>query len=133
MIENLLRKRFRDKYEFFSAGISPISLPSMDSRSLEFLLENNVGHNFHTPKRVNNKMLNYFDKFLAVDPYVLNKLNITYPKYKHKFCSITSQFNDISIVDPYHLEPEKYARVMTDIRHVVENIDLEKLSQQVDN
>ena len=72
VVESLFRKRFNDKYEFFSAGISPISLPSMDKRSLEFLKQHNVEHKFHTPKRVNNKMLNYFDKFLAVDPFVLN-------------------------------------------------------------
>ena len=71
---------------FFSAGISPISQPSMDARSLKFLQDENVNHDFHTPKKINIKMLNYFDKFLAVDFYVLNQLNISYPKYKHKFC-----------------------------------------------
>ena len=127
VVENLLRKRFNEKYEFFSAGISPISLPSMDKRSLEFLKQNNVEHNFHTPKRVNNKMLNYFERFLAVDPFVLNKLNSTYPKYKHKFCSLTAQFSEINIVDPYRFDAENYTRVMNDIAHVVENINLEEI------
>ena len=46
-----LKKRFGNKYEFFSAGLSPISQPNMDLRSLEFLKENNVNHSFHTPKK----------------------------------------------------------------------------------
>ena len=127
VFENLLKKRFGDKYEFFSAGISPISQPNMDERSLKFLHDVNVNHDFHTPKKINVKMLNYFDKFLAVDFYVLNQLNINYPRYKHKFCLITGQFNDISIVDPYRLEEDEYKRTMNDIKHVSENIDLEKM------
>ena len=124
--ENLLKKRFEKNYEFFSAGISPMSMPSMDPRSLKFLKENNVNHNFHTPKKINKKMLNYFDKFLAVDFYVLNQLNITFPKYQHKFTSLTMQFNDINIIDPYQFKADEYIRTMNDIKYVVENINLEE-------
>ena len=49
--ENLLKNRFNESYEFFSAGISPMSMPNMDPRSLKFLKENDVIHNFHTPKK----------------------------------------------------------------------------------
>ena len=87
VVENLLRERFEDKYEFFSAGISPLASPNMDPRSLKFLRENDIKHNLHTPKKINKKMLNYFDKFLAVDPYVLNHLNNKYPKFRDKFGS----------------------------------------------
>ena len=52
VVENFLKKRFGDKYEFFSAGISPVALPNMDPRSLKFLQENEIQHNFHTPKKV---------------------------------------------------------------------------------
>ena len=93
VVENLLKKRFGHKYEFISAGISPISQPSMDPRSLKFLKEENVAYNFHTPKIISKRMLDYFDKFLAVDFYVLNQLNNSYPKYKHKFISLTLQFS----------------------------------------
>ena len=124
--ENLLKKRFGKNYEFFSAGISPMSMPSMDPRSLKFLKENNVNHNFHTPKKINKKMLNYFDKFLAVDFYVLNQLNITFPKYQHKFTSLTMQFNDVNIIDPYQFKADEYIRTMNDIKYVVENINLEE-------
>jgi len=127
VVENLLKKRFGDNYEFFSAGISPISQPSMDPRSLKFLNENNANFNFHTPKRINKKMLDYFDKFLAVDLYVLNKLNANYPKYRHKLSSLTTQFNDINIIDPYHFQQDEYNKIMNDIKYVVENINLENL------
>ena len=127
VVENLLKKRFGNKYEFFSAGISPISLPSMDSRSLKFLQKEDVNYNFHTPKKINTKMLNYFDKFLAVDFFVLNQLNISYPKYEHKFCSLTGQFSHINIVDPYRLQDEEYTRTMNNIKHVVEKINLEEI------
>ncbi len=123
--ENLLKKRFGHKYEFFSAGILPISQPSMDARSLAFLKEKNVNHGFHTPKKINNKMLNYFDVFLAVDHYVLNQLNITYPKHKYKFQSLTSQFRDINILDPYRFQDDEYMKIMNDINYVAENINLE--------
>lgn len=125
MAENLLRKRFGHNYEFFSAGVAPISLPSMDPRSLKFLNECNVNHNFHTPKKINKKMLNYFDKFLAVDYFVLNQLNTVYPQYKQKFASLSKQFSDINIVDPYQFEAHEYLRIMNDIKRVTEKIDLE--------
>lgn len=127
VVENLLKKRFEDNYEFFSAGISPISQPSMDPRSLKFLNENNANFNFHTPKMINKKMLDYFDKFLAVDLYVLNKLNAKYPKYRHKLSYLTSEFSDINIIDPYHFQKDEYNKIMNDINYVVENINLEIL------
>ena len=125
--ENLLKKRFGPRYEFFSAGIAAISKPSMDPRSIKFLDENNINWNLHTPKNISQKMLDYFDNFLAVDFFVLNKLNITYPKYKHKFCSLTAQFSGINIVDPYRFDVENYTRVMNDITYVIENINLEEI------
>lgn len=127
VVENLLKKRFGHKYEFISAGILPISQPSMDTRSLAFLNENNVTHDFHTPKKINLKMLHYFDKFLAVDYYVLNQLNTEYPKFKHKFQSLTKHFSDINILDPYHLQADEYLKIMNDIKYVSENINLEEI------
>jgi len=126
--ENFLKKRFGDEHEFFSAGIAPISLPNMDPRSLKFLKENDVVHMFHTPKKINKKMLEYFDNFLAVDFYVLNQLNNAFPKYKQKFCSLTAQFIDINIIDPYRLNDDEYIKVMKDIKYVSENINLDEVS-----
>ena len=128
VVENLLKTRFESKYEFFSAGISPVELPNMDPRSLKFLKENNINHNFHTPKKINRKMLDYFDKILAVDFFVLNQLNITFPKYRHKFRSLTGQFNEINIVDPYKFQDDEYIKVMNDIRYVTDKINLDELT-----
>ena len=127
VVENILKKRFDQRYEFFSAGISPISESSMDPRSIKFLKKNNYNYNLHAPKKLNKKMLNYFDKFLAVDFYVLNQLNLAFPKYRHKFVSLTMQFNDINIIDPYHFEASEYKQVMNDIKYVAENIILEEI------
>jgi protein-tyrosine-phosphatase len=127
VVENLLKKRFEDRYEFFSAGVAPISLPSMDPRSLKYLQESNVNYNFHTPKKINKKMLRYFDAFLAVDFFVLSQLNIAYPRYKHKFHLLASQFRGINILDPYHLQADEYLKTMNNIKHVVEKIDLEDI------
>ena len=121
-----MKKKHGLSYEFFSAGISPISLPNMDPRSLKFLKENNVIHDFHVPKKISLKMLNYFDIFLAVDFLVLNQLNTLYPKYKSKFRSLTTQFSGINIIDPYMLEADGYAKTMSDIKFVAENINLEE-------
>ena len=71
-------------------------------------------------------MLNYFDKFLAVDPFVLNHLNIKYPKFMNKFYSLTMQFSNLNIVDPYELQADEYKKTMNEIKHIVENINLEK-------
>ena len=127
VVENLLKKKFGDNYEFFSAGITPISLPNMDPRSIKFLQENNVNHNFHTPKKISKKMLSYFNKFLAVDLFVLNQLNVRYPKYKHKFRLLTTQFSDIKIIDPYKFQAEEYTKVMNDIKYVTEKIELNEI------
>ena len=71
-------------------------------------------------------MLNYFDKILAVDYYVLNQLNIAYPQYMKKFASLSMQFSDINIVDPYQFQEDEYLRIMNDIKQIAERIDLEK-------
>jgi protein-tyrosine-phosphatase len=125
--ENILKKRFHLKYEFFSAGVSPIALPNMDPRSLEFLKNNDISHDFHIPKKINKKMLSYFDKFLAVDLYVLNQLNIMHPKFKDKFQSLTMQFDEINIIDPYNFKANEYIRTMEDIKYVAEKINLEEV------
>lgn len=124
VIEFFLKNRFEDEHEFFSAGLLPISLPNMDPRSLDFLKQNKIAYSFHNPKKINNKMLNYFDYIFAVDLYVLNELNKSYPKYKHKFKLLTYQFSDISLIDPYKLKNDGYNKVMNNIKYVTANIKL---------
>ena len=125
--ENLLKKRFGDKYEFFSAGLTPMAQPNMDPRSLKFLKQNNIISDFHTPKKINQRMLNYFDKFLAVDLFVLNQLNVSYPKFRNKFISLSSQTNDVDIIDPYLFQEDEYDKTMLKIKYVIENINLNKI------
>ena len=127
VVENLLKTRFGNKYEFFSAGISPIEIPNMDPRSLKFLQENNIDHDFHTPKKINKRMLVYFDKILAVDFFVLNQLNLAFPNHRDKFRSLTGQFKEINIIDPYKFESDEYIKVMNDIKYVAENINLDEV------
>jgi protein-tyrosine-phosphatase len=127
VIEIFLKQRFGDEYEFFSAGLSPISLPSMDPRSLDFLKQNDIHHPFHSAKKINKKMLSYFDYFFAVDLFVLNELNKSFPKYKSKFKLFTSQFNDINIIDPYRLQNDEYIKVMNNIKYVTAKIKLQEI------
>ena len=78
--EVLLKTRFGDKYEFFSAGISPIAQPNMDPRSLKYLHENNCP--IHTDTC-----------FYAADKGHLNCL-----KFVHENgCELDEEVFDISI------------------------------------
>ena len=127
VVEVMLNSKYKEKYEFFSAGISPIFQPGMDPRSLKFLNSLNISSKIHTPKNLNKKIFEYFDYFLAVDLFVLNELNTRHKKYRNKFRLLTSQFNNIDIIDPYKFDDENYIEVMKDIAKVVECINLENI------
>ena len=73
------------------------------------------------------KVLSYFDYFLAVDLFVLNALNRTYPKYMKKFKLVNAQFPNIDIIDPYTFKEEDYIDVLLKIEHISQNIDLENI------
>ena len=118
---------YKNKYEIFSAGLAPMTSPNMDPRSSKFLESNGIYNVLHTPKKINSKMLNYFDRFLAVDFFVLNQLNNLYPKYRGKFHSLTAQLSNINIIDPYEFEDDDYFKVMDDIKYVAEKINLEEI------
>lgn len=124
-MEQLLEIRYKEKYEFYSAGISPIISSMMDKRSRKFLIENDCKPKIHTPKKITKKMLNYFDYFIAIDLFVLSNLNLKYPKFRKKFILSTSQFKNLDIIDPYSFEDNEYKQVMNTIKKVSENIDLD--------
>lgn len=126
VFEALLEERFQGEYEFFSAGISPAHKPNMDPRSIEFLKNNNIPYKIHTPKRLNKRMLNYFDHILAVDAYVLFELNRLYRKYSHKISLITSYYENVDIIDPFKFDLIKYNEVMEKISFIAKDLDLEK-------
>lgn len=69
-------------------------------------------------------MLSYFDYFIAVDPFVLNKLNIAYPKYSHKFFLATSHIDNLYLIDPYNMNDEDYSVAMHQIKATSETITL---------
>ena len=124
VLEALLIKRFGEEFEFFSAGISPMAMPSMDKRSKNFLEKKGIKNTIHTPKKISKKMLDYFDYFLAVDHFVLNQLNILYPRYKKKFRLCTSSLKNVDIIDPFKLADIAYIEVMNRIDFTANNIDL---------
>ena len=100
---------------------------NMDPRSLEFLSQIGIKDVIHNPKKINKKVLSYFDYFLAVDLFVLNALNRTYPKYMKKFKLVNAQFPNIDIIDPYTFKEEDYIDVLLKIEHISQNIDLENI------
>lgn len=126
VIERLLKDTY-DNHEFYSAGLSPMYKPEMDKRSRQFLNNINISSGLHLPKKLNLKMLKYFDVILAVDLFVLSELNKKYPKFHSKFKLFNSQFPDYEIRDPYKMNEEDYSKVMSDIHFVAENIDLNLL------
>ena len=82
-------------------------------RSIKYLDSLGIKNVIHSPKKkINKKILNYFDYFIAVDLYVLNQLNSAFPKYIKKFKLATAQFNKISISDPYNLDDDGYIDIM---------------------
>ena len=97
---------------------------SMDPRSITFLEEHGIRNIIHNPKKISKKMLGYFDYFIAVDPFVLSKLNITYPKYTPKFFLATSHIENVHLIDPYQMNDEDYLGVMNKIKTTSETIIL---------
>ena len=115
----------KDKYkehEFYSAGLAPMQTHSMDPRSTKYLEDHGIKHIIHNPKKISKKMLSYFDYFIAVDPFVLGKLNIAYPKYSHKFLLATSHIENVYLIDPYQMNDEDYRAVMNQIKTVSKTI-----------
>ena len=102
-------------------------MPSMDPRSFDFLKSLDIDPPIHNPKKINEKMLHYFDYFLAVDLIVLSRLNKLYPKYTHKFRLLTSGVKNIDIIDPYRFDDEKYNEVMLLIVKMIEKINLKEI------
>jgi protein-tyrosine-phosphatase len=126
VFEILLRNKYGEKFEFFSAGINPISKPNMDKRSSQYLKSLGIENVLHTPKKISNKMLNYFDFFIAVDIIVLNALNTTFPQFKNKFFLANRNLKNIYIKDPYIMNNEEYLKIMEKISFVVDSIDLKE-------
>lgn len=124
VLEAFLKARYKDKYEFYSAGLSPLQKPNMDPRSYQYLEENGLKNIIHNPKKITKSMLSYFDYFIAIDSYVLTRLNSIYPKYSHKFYLATSDIDNINLIDPYKMNNEGYKEIMDKIKLTALSINL---------
>ena len=123
----ILENKFKSSLKVDSAGINPMISAGMDSRSVNYLKENNYTYEIHNPKRINKFFLNSSDIVFAMDTSVLMYLNKTYKNYRNKFKLFTYQHRNIQIKDPYKLSEEKYKNVMDDIKFVIDSFKLEEM------
>lgn len=101
-----------------------MQVSTMDPRSIKYLKDNGISNTIHNPKKISKKMLNYFDFFIAVDPFVLSKLNQKYPRYKDKFILATAHLDNIHLIDPFHMNHEDYQDIMKNIKITSDTINL---------
>ena len=123
VLEAFLKEKYKE-HEFYSAGLTPMQSHSMDPRSSKYLEDHKINNIIHNPKKISKKMLTYFDHFIAVDSFVLSKLNKIYPKYAHKFLLATSHIDNVYLRDPYQMNDEDYRVLMNQIKVTSETIIL---------
>ena len=97
---------------------------SMDPRSIKFLEDHGIKKIIHNPKKISKIMLSYFDYFIAVDSFVLTKLNLIYPEHSKKFFLATSHLENAHLIDPYKMNDEDYRLVMNQIKTTSKTIIL---------
>ena len=125
--EVILKNKFKNSLKVDSAGINPMVSASMDSRSVNYLKENNIVFEVHNPKKIDKKFLNSSDVIFAMDTIVLMNLNRTYKNFRHKFKLFTYKQRNLQIKDPYSLSEKEYKNVMDKIKFVVDSFQLEEL------
>ena len=123
----LAKNKFKHSLKVDSAGINPMVSAGMDSRSVDYLKENNIVFEMPNPKKIDKNFLNSFDVIFAMDVMVLMHLNKTYKNFRHKFKLFTHQQGNLQIKDPYRLSEEEYKNVMDKIKFVVDSFQLEEL------
>ena len=123
----ILKNKFKNSLKVDSAGINPIVSAGMDSRSIDYLKENNIAYEIHNPKKIDKKFLNSSNLVFAMDAMVLMHLNKTYKNFRYKFKLFTYQHRNLQIKDPYRLSEEKYKKVMDQIKFVVDSFKLDEL------
>ena len=123
----LLKNKFKESIKVESAGINPMVSAGMDLRSTNYLKQNNLAHEVHTPKKLDKKLLNSSDIIFAMDIKILMHLNKTYKNFRHKFKLFTYQHRNLRIDDPYELSKEEYNNVMDKIKFVIDSFTLEEL------
>ena len=123
----ILENRFKNSLKVDSAGINPMVSAGMDSRSVDYLKENNIAYEVHNPKKIDKNFLKSSDVVFAMDAMVLMHLNKTFKNFRHKFKLFSYKNRNIQIKDPYRLCEKEYKRVMDDIKFVIENFELEDI------
>ena len=123
----ILKNKFKHSLKVDSAGINPMVSAGMDSRSVDYLKENNIVFEMHNPKKIDKNFLNSSDVIFAMDAIVLMHLNKTYKNFELKFKLFTYKQRNFQIKDPYSLSKEEYKNVMDKIKFVADSFQLEEL------
>ncbi len=123
----ILKNRFKNLLKVNSAGINPMVSAGMDSRSVDYLKENNIAYEIHNPKKIDKNFLNSSNIVFAMDAMVLMHLNKTYKNFRYKFKLFTYKQKNLQIKDPYRLSEEEYKNVMDKIKFVIDTFQLEEL------
>ena len=123
----ILKNKFKNSLIVDSAGINPLVSAGMDSRSVDYLKENNITYELHNPKKIDKNFLISSHVVFAMDAVVLMHLNKTYKNFRHKFKLFTFKHRNLHIKDPYRLSKEEYKNVMNKIKFVVDSFQLEEL------
>ena len=123
----IFKNKFKHSLKVDSAGINPMISAGMDSRSVDYLKENNIEFEIHNPKKIDKDFLNSSDVVFAMDAMVLMHLNKTYKNFRHKFKLYTYKQRNLQIKDPYRLSEEEYKNVMDKIKLVADSFLLEEL------
>ena len=123
----IFKNKFKDSLKVDSAGINPMVSAGMDSRSADYLKENNIVFEVHNPKKIDKNFLNSSDVVFAMDVMVLTYLNKTYKNFRHKFKLFTYKQRNLQIKDPYRMSEKEYKIVMDKIKFVVDRFELEEL------
>ena len=124
----ILKNKFKNSLKVDSAGIYPMVSAGMDSRSIDYLKENNIAYEIHNPKKIDEHFLNSSNIVFAMDTKVLMYLNKTYINFRYKFKLFTYKQRNLQIKDPFRMSEEEYKNVMDKIKFVVNSFQLEELS-----
>ena len=123
----ILKNKFKHSLTVDSAGINPMVSAGMDSRSVDYLKQNNIVIEMHNPKKIDKNFLNSLNVIFAMDVMILMHLNKTYKNFRHKVKLFTYQQRNLQIKDPYRLPEKEYRIVMDQIKLVVDSFELEEL------
>ena len=58
VFEALLKKKYGEDFEIYSAGLYPMAEPNMDPRSIKYLEKAGIKNVLHTPKKISKECSN---------------------------------------------------------------------------